>query len=267
MEFTYLSDTVSIKKVSETTTEGSFILEGLYSGYGLTIGNALRRVLLSSLPGAAITQFKVRGISHEFSTIPNIKEDAVEIGLNLKKIRFRAHTNEPQILKIKVKGEKKVTAKDIERNPQMELVTPDFHIVTLTSRGAELEMELKVEKGLGYVPVEARKIEKLPIGTVPLDAFFSPVTKVNFSVENMRVGDRTDFNRLKLGIQTDGAISPSAALRKASNILKDHFDKVSGIEVMSAEAVEEMPKKKKKAKKVVKKAAKKKTVKKAKKKK
>lgn len=263
MEFTYLSDTVGIKKVSETATEGRFDIEGLYSGYGLTVGNAIRRTLLSSLPGAAITQYKLKGVNHEFSTIPNVKEDVVEIGLNLKKIRFRVHTDEPQVLKIKVKGEREVVAKDIEPNSQVEIITPNLLIATLTSKGAELEMELKVERGLGYVPVEARKFEKLPIGTVPLDAFFSPVTKVDFSIESMRVGDRTDYNRLRLGVQTDGTISPSAALRKASNILKDHFEKVSGIEVTAAEAMEEAPKKKK-AKKVkkVKKVAKEKAIKK-----
>jgi len=254
MEIIYLSDSVSIKKISETPTEGQFEIDGLYGGYGLTIGNALRRVLLSSLPGAAVTQYKIKGINHEFSTIPNIKEDMVELGLNLKKIRFRAHTDEPQTLTIRVKGERVVTAKDIEPNSQMEVMNPDIMIATLTSKGAELEMELKVERGLGYVPVEARKLEKLPIGTISLDAFFSPVIKVNFTIENMRVGDRTDYNKLKLGIKTDSAISPSAALRKASNILKDHFDKVSSIEVMTAEVAEEVPAKKKKAKKQAKKA-------------
>ncbi len=258
MEIVHLSDTVSIKKISETQTKGEFEIEGLYSGYGLTIGNALRRVLLSSLPGAAITQYKIKGISHEFSTISNVMEDAVEIGLNLKKIRLRVHTNEPQVLNLKVKGEKKVTAADIEPNSQIEIATPDVVIANLTGKNAELEMELRAERGLGYVPVDAQKFEKLPIGTIPLDAFFSPVVRVDFSVENMRVGDRTDYNRLKIGIQTDGTITPSAALRKTGNVLKDHFDRISGIEVMTAEAAEEeAPKKKKKARKVKKGAAKK----------
>lgn len=264
MEFTYLSDLVVIKKISETKTEGLFEIEGLYSGYGLTLGNALRRVLLSSLPGAAVIQFKIKGINHEFSTIPEVAEDVVEIGLNMKKIRFRAHTNEPQILNLKVKGERKVTAADIEMNSEVELITPDAHIATLTGKNVELDIELRVERGLGYSPVEARKFEKLPIGTVALDAFFSPVVKVNFTVENMRVGDRTDYNRLRIGIQTDGVITPSSALHKASNILKDHFEKVSALEVKTVEAmIVEAPKKAKE--KTKKKATKEKVTKKAKK--
>lgn len=238
MEYTYLSESVSIKKVSETTSDGVFEIEGLYNGYGLTLGNALRRALFSSLPGAAITQVKIKGVDHEFSTIPNVLEDVVEICLNLKKIRFRILVSEPQVLTLKVKGEKEVLASDIKTGSQIEIITPDIRIATLSSKSAELEMELTVEKGLGYVPVEARKFEKLPVGTIALDALFSPVVKVNFSVENMRVGDRTDYNRLKLEIKTDGSITPSAAMHKASNILKDHFDKISKIEVLEMASIE-----------------------------
>lgn len=256
MEFTYLSEAVKIKKVSENDTQGMFEIEGLYTGYGLTIGNALRRVLLSSIPGAAITKIKIKGIGHEFSTLPNVTEDIVEIGMNLKKVRFRLHTNETQILTLKKKGEGKVTAADIKLNSQVELINPDAHIATLTTKGAELEIELTVEKGLGYVPVDVRTGEKLPIGVIALDAIFSPVFKVNFSVENMRVGERTDYHRVKLFIETDGSITPSAVLRKASKILQDHFIKISEIEVKEAESVVvEEPKEKKIAK--TKKAAKK----------
>lgn len=235
MEYTRLSETVKIKTISETETEGLFEIEGLYTGYGLTLGNALRRSLLSSLPGAAITQVKLKGVEHEFSTIPGVKEDVVEITLNLKRVRFKFYATEPQVLTLKVKGEKKVTASDIKTNAQVEIVNLDCHIATLTGKNAEIDMELTVEKGLGYVPVEARKLEKLPIKTIALDAIFSPVQKVNFVVENMRVGDRTDYNRLKLTIETDGTITPSSALHKASNILKDHFEKVSAIEVKEGE--------------------------------
>lgn len=253
MEYQYLSETVNIKKVSESDTEGVFEVEGLYSGYGLTLGNALRRVLLSSLPGAAITQIKIKGVNHEFSTLEGVKEDVVEIGLNLKKIRFRIHTDEPQVLTLKAKGETEVSASDIKTNAQVDLITPDVHITTLTAKDAELDVEITVEKGLGYLPAEARKSDKLPIGVIALDALFSPVTKVNFTVENMRVGERADYNRLRLVVETDGSITPSAALRKASNILQDHFVKVSGIEVKEAERVEapveEEKKKGKKAKK------------------
>ena len=235
MEYARLSDTVKIKKISETDKEGVFEVEGLYTGYGLTLGNSLRRVLLSSLPGAAITQIKIKGAEHEFSTLPGILEDIIEITLNLKKVRFHFYASEPQILALRVKGEKEVTAADIKANAQVEIVNPEAHIATLTNKNAELEIEITVDKGAGYVPAEARKTEKFPIKTIAVDTIFSPVVKVNFSVENMRVGDRTDFNKLKLVIETDGSIYPSSALRKASNILKDHFGKVAEIEVMEDE--------------------------------
>lgn len=255
MVYQYLSETVGIKTISETGTEGIFEIEGLYTGYGLTVGNALRRVLLSSLPGAAIVQFKIKGAGHQFTTIENVAEDVVEIGLNLKKVRFRIHTDEPQVLTLKIKGEKDVTAADIETNTNVEIVTPDVHIATLTGKIAELDMELTVEKGLGYVPVDALKSEKLPIGVIALDAMFSPVVNVNFSAENMRVGDRTDFNRLRFTIKTDGSITPSAALRKSSKILLDHFEKISQLEVKEAESVaaEKEPKKRAARKKTAKK--------------
>ena len=256
MEFTYLSEAVKIKKNSENDTQGAFEIEGLYTGYGLTIGNALRRVLLSSIPGAAITKIKIKGVGHEFTTLPNVIEDIVEIGMNLKKVRFRLHTNETQVLTLKKKGEGKITAADIKLNSEIEVINPDAHIATLTSKGAEFDMELTVEKGLGYVPVDVRSGEKLPIGVVALDAIFSPVVKVNFSVENMRVGERTDYHRIKLFIETDGSITPSAVLRKASRILQDHFMKISEIEVKEAESIVAKAAKKKatKAKKTAKKA-------------
>lgn len=249
MQFAYLSESVTIKKVSETDTEGVFEIEGLYTGYGITVGNALRRVLFSSLPGAAVTQFKIKGGQHQFSTVPNVKEDVVEIGMNLKKLRFRAHTDEPQTLYLRAKGEKAVTAADLELNANVDLINSEAVIATLTDKSAELELELTVERGLGFVPVEARKSEKLPIGTLALDAAFSPVVKASFTVENMRVGDRTDYNRLIIAITTDGSITPSAAAHKASNILKDHFDKISNIEVRElelrpVEIVKKKPKKK-----------------------
>lgn len=237
MEFQRLSEAVAIKKVSETANEGVFEIEGLFTGYGLTIGNALRRALLSSLTGAAITQFKIKGALHQFTTIPNVVEDVVEIGLNLKKIRFRIHTEDTQTLNLKIKGAQEVKAGDIETNAQIEIVNPDSHIATLTDKNAELDLELTVEKGLGYSPVEIRKGEKLPIGVIALDALFSPVFKANFTVENMRVGDRTDFNRVRLAIETDGSITPSAALRKCSNILQDHFIKISQVEVKEPEPI------------------------------
>lgn len=231
MEYTFLSKNVTISKKSETGTQGVFEIEGLYTGYGITLGNALRRVLLSSLPGAAITQVKIKTVKHEFSTIPGVMEDVVDIMLNLKKIRFKFYADEPQILTLKKKGEGAITAGDIQGNAQVEVANPDQHIATLTAKSADVEMELTVEKGLGYSPVETRKSDKLPVGTIAVDAIFTPVTNTNIEVENMRVGDRTDFNRLTLTVETDGTISPSRALHKAGNILKDHLEIVSNVEI------------------------------------
>jgi DNA-directed RNA polymerase subunit alpha len=251
MEFAYLSSTVSIKTVSEDAKSGVFEIEGLFAGYGLTIGNALRRALLSSLPGAAVTEIKIKGVSHEFSTLPGLKEDIVELALGFKKLRFIAHTDEPQVLMLKVKGEREVTAGDIELNSNVALVNPEEVIAHLTAKDAELDIEVKVERGLGYVPSEMRKSDgRLPIGVIAIDAIFTPVTRVNYTVEDMRVGDRTDYNRLRIEVTTDGTISPSSALHKAGNILKDHFEKVSMVEVKEFEvAAAEEPKKRAKKKK------------------
>jgi DNA-directed RNA polymerase subunit alpha len=243
MEYPHTSSTVSIKTVSEDAKHGVFEIEGLYAGYGLTIGNSLRRALLSSLPGAAVTYVKVKGAAHEFTTLPGVKEDVVELTLNVKKIRFRMHTDEPQTLLVKMKGPGTVTAGDIEVNADVAVVNPEEVIATVTDK-SEFEMELTVERGLGYSAVESRKAEKMAIGQIGIDAFFSPVTKVNYVVENMRVGDRTDYNRLRLEIDTDGTVSPSAALHKTANILKDHYEKVAAIEAKEFEVEPESGKKK-----------------------
>ncbi len=230
MEYKYLSDSVVIKRIDENDTMGVFSIEGLYRGYGITVGNALRRALLSSLPGAAITRFKIKGAGHEFTTVPGVTEDVIEIGLNLKKVRFAFFAGEPQTLELKIKGDKDVTSKDIKGNAQVEIKN-DVHIATLSSKSAELDMELTVEKGLGYQPVEAQKIGRLPIGTIALDAVFSPVVNANFTVENMRVGERTDYNKIRFEIETDGTVSPSSALHKAASVLLDHFGKLGEIDV------------------------------------
>ncbi|PIR05993.1 DNA-directed RNA polymerase subunit alpha [Candidatus Jorgensenbacteria bacterium CG_4_10_14_0_8_um_filter_39_13] len=232
MKYSHLSETVKIKKISEKDNVGLFYVEGLYTGYGVTLGNALRRTLLSSLPGAAITQVKIKGISHEFSTLPGIVEDIIELTLNLKKVRFHFFAEEPQILKLHVKGEKEMTAADIESTTFVQVVNPSLHLATLTKKQSELEMELIVEKGLGYLTVEAKHLERLSIGTIVLDAIFSPIVRVEFKVENMRVGERTDYNRLIIEVETDGSITPSEALHKTANILKDHFDKFSALEII-----------------------------------
>jgi DNA-directed RNA polymerase subunit alpha len=250
MEFSHLSEAVSIKTVSEDATNGVFEIEGLYAGYGLTVGTALRRALLSSLPGAAVTEIKIKGVPHEFSTLPGLKEDIVELSLNFKKLHFRMHTDEPQVLALKMKGEGEVTGGDIELNSEVELVNPEEVLGHLTAKDAELDIEVRVERGLGYVASEGRRSEgRLPIGTIAIDAIFTPVIRMNYTVEDMRVGDRTDYNRLRLEIGTNGTISPSAALHKASNILKDHFEKVGVVEVKEFESEKSEGKKKSAAKK------------------
>lgn len=249
MKYAHLSEAVVAKKVSEKGNIGIFHIEGLYTGYGMTLGNALRRVLLSSFPGAAITQIKVEGADHEFSALSGMTEDIVEFCLNLKKVRFYFFADEPQVLQLRVKGDGEVTAKDIQSTTLVQVVNADLHLATLTKKGAELNVELTVEKGLGYVPAEQRRLERLPVGVIVLDAAFSPIVRVSFSVENMRVGDRTDYNRLFLEIETDGTITPSEALRKASNILKDHFEKVFEVEITETRPPELVKEKKKAAKK------------------
>lgn len=235
MEYTHLSETVNVKTVSEDANKGVFEIEGLYAGYGMTIGNAIRRTLLSSLPGAAVTYIKIKNAPHEFSTLPGVREDLVELILNFKRLRFRMHADEPQILVLKAKGEKILTAADIKPNALAEIINSEEVLATLTSKDAELDMEMTVERGLGYSPTEDRGDKKLTVGLLAVDAFFSPVRKVNYGVENMRVGERTDYGRLRLEIETDGTISPSSALHKSANILNDHFQKVGAVSVQEFE--------------------------------
>ncbi len=213
----------SIKIIEQEKNYGKFEIEGLYPGYGVTIGNALRRVLLSSIEGAAVTSFKIKGVHHEFSTINYVSDTVLDIMLNLKQLRVKLYSNEPQVLKLKVEGEKKVYAKDFEANSMVDVMNPDLYITAITDKKGKIEMEVVVEKGLGYSQVEERKEDKIPIGTIAVDAIFSPVRRVNFQVENMRVGEKTDYNRLIISIETDGSVSPKEVLNKTSTILKDHF--------------------------------------------
>jgi len=201
-----------------------FEIEGCYPGYGITLGNAMRRVLLSSLPGASIVGFKIKGIQHEFSTIPWVMEDMIEIILNLKRVRLKLFGDGPVMLFLSAKGQKDVKAADIKITSDVEVINKDAHIMTISDKKAEIEMELKIEKGLGFVPVETRKKERPEIGMIAVDAIFTPVIRANFEVENMRVGERTDFNRLKIDIETDGSISPEEAFSKAAEILVDQFN-------------------------------------------
>lgn len=228
-----------------------FEISECFPGYGLTLGNALRRVLLSSLEGAAITAVKIKGVQHEFSTITHVMEDVIEIILNLKQVRLKSFNPEPVKLSLKAKGEKKVVAGDIKATSDIEIINKDAHIATLTSKKGELEMELVIEQGLGYVPTEQKRGNKLPIGTIAIDAIFSPIKKVNYKVENMRVGDRTDYNKLVFEIETDGTISPQDAFGKATKILVDHFTTLSNIaqkipptkEIKEVEKILTIPKK------------------------
>lgn len=213
----------SPKIIEKKGNKATFEIEALYPGYGSTIGNIFRRVLLSSLSGAAVTQMKIRGVHHEFSTIPGILEDAVNIMLNLKQLRFKIFTSEPQKATLKVKGEKIVKGSDFKIPSQLELMNTDCHIATLTDKKAELEMEIQIEKGLGYEPVERKKKEKLGIGIVAIDAIFTPIRRVSYQIVNMRVGERTDFDKLKLEIETDGTLTPEEAFCQASEIIIQHF--------------------------------------------
>src|SRR3989338_5806689 len=199
------------------------VIEPLYPGYGVTLGNALRRVLLSSLPGGAVTAVKIKGVDHEFSTIPNVTEDVVDIILNLKKLRLRVHSEEPVRLTLAAKGQKTVTGADIKKDPRVEVVNSDLPIATIDQKSGELSMELVVEQGRGYVPVEMRETEKMEVGMIAVDAIFSPVRTVNFEVQNVRVGQITNYDKLTIKMETDGTVSGPAALDMAAQVLVDHF--------------------------------------------
>ena len=209
-------------------TYGKFLAEPLERGYGTTIGNALRRILLSSLPGFAITAVRLKSVLHEFSTLAGVKEDVTDIVLNLKEVRLRLHEGDEITATLKVKGEAMVTARDITGGPSLEILTPDQYIATI-DKGAELDMEIVIKRGRGYVPAE-RGEEDEPIGTIRLDAIYSPVRKVNFTVTNARVGQRTDYDRLSLEVWTDGSVSPRDSLTYAARVMRDQMSIFAGIE-------------------------------------
>ena len=213
---------------------GRFIIGPLERGYGITIGNALRRVLLSSLPGAAVTSIRVSDVYHEFSPIPHVKEDMTQLILNVKQLRIKmADSEEPVRLRLEVSGEGVVTAGDIECPSQVEIVNPDLYLFTVDSDEAKLEMEFTVERGRGYSPAEERG--KLPIGVIPVDALFSPIRKVNYEVEQTRVGQAANFDRLIMEIWTDGTIEPQEALREAARILIEQLSPLAGVEMAPEE--------------------------------
>jgi len=211
-----------------TPSYGRFFAEPLERGYGITIGNGLRRILLSSLPGFAITAVRMKNVLHEFSTMPGVKEDVTDVVLNLKEVRLRLHEGEHLTASLKARGEGTVSARDITGGPSLEVLTPDQHIATL-EKGAELEMELVIRRGRGYAPAERTEDEE-PIGTIRLDAIYSPIKKVNFTVTNARVGQRTDYDRLALEIWTDGSISPRDALTYAARVARDQMTIFAGVE-------------------------------------
>ncbi len=209
----------------ETPTDdsyGKYVIEPLERGYGTTLGNSLRRVLLSSLPGTAVTSIRISGIQHEFSTIPGVKEDVTEIVLNIKRIIARLHSDEPKTVYIEASGEGEVTAGDIKADGEVEILNPELHIATL-GPDASLSMELTLDHGRGYVPSDKNKNPQQIIGTIPVDSIYTPVLKVNYAVENTRVGNQTDFDKLTLEVWTDRTISPRDAVSLGAKILVDHF--------------------------------------------
>lgn len=213
--------------VSESDRSGTYEIDGLYPGYGFTLGNSLRRIILSSLPGAAVTHVKIPGVAHEFSTIEGVKEDVVTILLNLRKIRFKLLSDEPQTVTLSVKGPKAVTAADLKLPGQVQVLNPEQHIADVTGK-INFELELRTERGLGYIPKEVHQKERVDIGTIALDAIFSPIRRANYEVENMRVGDRTDFNRLRILIETDGTLAPREALERAIETMIHQLKAVVG---------------------------------------
>jgi len=214
--------------VSENELTGVYEIEGLYPGYGHTLGNSLRRIILSSLPGFAITAVKIEGVPHEFSTIAGIKEDVISIILNLKRIHFKVVGDNSQNISLTAKGIKTVTAADLKTPGEVEVINPDQLVATLTDKNSSLEAEIILEKGLGYIPKELLQKEKVSIGTIAVDAVFTPIRRVNYEVEQMRVGDRTDYNRLRITIETNGVITPREALERSIAIMISQLKSIVG---------------------------------------
>lgn len=215
------------KIVSEENFKGIYEIDGLYPGYGHTLGNSLRRIILSSLPGTAITEVKIDGVGHEFSTIEGVKEDVISIILNLKKLRLSMNNNESMKVELNVKGPKKVTAADIKTPSQIEIVNKDQYLFEITTK-SEINIEIKIENGIGFIPKEVLHKEKVEVGTIALDAIFTPIRRVNYESENMRVGDRTDYNRLRITIETDGTITPKEALERSISTMITQLKAIIG---------------------------------------
>lgn len=227
--------------VSEEDNHGIFEIDGLYPGYGHTLGNSLRRIILSSLPGAAITQVKIDGAEHEFSTLSGIKEDVINILLNLRRVRLNLHSEEPITISLNKSGVGFVTAGDIDAPTQVEILNPNQVIAEITNKTAKFKMELTIERGLGYIPREVHQKDKVEIGTIALDAVFTPIRRANYEVENMRVGDRTDYNRLRIIIETDGTYSAREALEKSIEIMIHQLKSIIGFQEQHTEQVKPEP--------------------------
>src|SRR6266481_8021777 len=223
--------------VTEEGNKGVFEIDGLYPGYGHTLGNSLRRIILSSLPGASITSVKIEDVSHEFATVEGMRETVMEVLLNLKRVHFALHGDETQTVRLSVKGSKEVTAADFSLPSQVTIANPEQHILSMTGKGT-FELEATIERGLGYVPREVLTKEKVDIGTIALDATFTPIRRVNYEVENMRVGDRTDFNRLRILIETDGTLAPREALESSITTMIHQLKSIVGFK---EEETPEMP--------------------------
>jgi len=219
--------TPKVEGLKETRESGRFVISPLERGFGITLGNAIRRVLLSSLEGAAITAVRITDVMHEFSTIPGVREDVIQVMLNLKQIRMKLHDVDIAHLQLEVRGEGTYTAADILCPPEVEIINPELYLFSITDNDARVEMEFTVERGRGYMPAGDRA-ERLPIGVLPVDAIFSPVRRVNWSVTNARVGHNTNFDKLNLEIQTDGTLAPEAALQNAVDLLIRQFSFISG---------------------------------------
>ncbi len=230
------------KIVSEDDFKGVYEIDGLYAGYGHTLGNSLRRIVLSSLPGCAITSIKIAGVPHEFSAIDGVKEDVITLILNLKKVRFMMTTDEPQAVRLSAKGAGKITAGNIEEVGQVKVLNKDLYLAEITDKKTSLEIEMTIEKGLGYVSKEVLQKDKMGIGAIAVDAIFTPIRRVNYEVENMRVGERTDYNRLRISIETDGSISPKESLEKSIEIMINQLKAIVGFkeeEIMEEEIAPE----------------------------
>jgi DNA-directed RNA polymerase subunit alpha len=225
------------KVVKEEGMTGVFEIDALNPGYGQTLGSSLRRIILSSLPGAAVTTVKIDGASHEFSTLDGVKEDVITMLLHLKLVRFKLTTDEPQTVTISLKGSNVVTAADIETSGQVEILNPEQYICEMTDKSAKLNIEIGISRGLGFVSKEDLQKEKMDIGTIALDATFSPIRRVSYEVSDMRVGDRTNFNRLRISIETDGSISPREALISAIKTMISQLKAIADIQEDEPEVI------------------------------